>query len=69
MMMLKYLLDTDAPVRFPGVDAPRHQFADPVAPIRLALEQERDVSRRIRELFALARAEGDYLSEHFTQSS
>jgi ferritin len=67
MMMLKYLLDADAPVRFPGVDPPRHEFADPVAPIQLALEQERDVSRRISDLFALAREDGDYLSEQFMQ--
>ncbi len=67
MMMLKYLLDTDVPVRFPGVDPPAHQFADAIAPIRLALEQEREVSRRIRELFGMAREDGDYLSEQFMQ--
>ena len=67
MMMVKYLLDTRAPVRLGEVKAPRIDFADHVAPIELALEQERAVSRRIGEIFALARQEGDYLSEQFVQ--
>ena len=67
MMMLKYLLDTEAEVGLRGVAAPRTDFADHVAPIQLALEQERLVSGQISELFALAREEGDYLSEQFVQ--
>ncbi len=67
MMMIKYLLDTDAPVRMRGVEAPETSFSDHIAPIRLALDQERAVSRRIGELFALAREEGDFLSEQFMQ--
>ena len=41
MMMVQYLLDTDAEVTIPGVDAPVATFADVVAPVQLALEQER----------------------------
>lgn len=67
MMMIKYLLDTEAAVTMGGVEAPETGFADHIAPIRLALDQERAVSRRIRELFALARQEGDFLSEQFMQ--
>lgn len=67
MMMIKYLLDTDSPVRLREVEAPRSDFGDHVAPIELAVEQEGAVSRRIGELFALAREEGDYLSEQFVQ--
>ena len=33
----------------------------------MALEQERKVSAQIGELFAVAREEGDYLSEQFVQ--
>jgi bacterioferritin B len=67
MMMLKYLLDTEAPVSLREVAAPQTEFVDHVAPIQLALDQERDVSGQISALFALAREEGDYLSEQFVQ--
>jgi ferritin len=67
MMMIKYLLDTDAPVRIGGLEAPETDFADHVAPIRLAVDQERAVSTRIGQLFGLAREEGDFLSEQFMQ--
>jgi bacterioferritin B len=67
MMMVRYLLDADAAVTIPGVGAPQSQFADIVAPIALALEQERRVSDQIAGLMAVAREEGDYLSEQFVQ--
>jgi ferritin len=67
MMMVRYLLDADAPVMIPGVEAPEAQFADIVAPVALALERERRVSDQISALVALAREEGDYLSEQFVQ--
>jgi ferritin len=55
MMMIKYLLDTDAPVRLREVSAPTTSWDDHIAPIRMALEQERKVSTQIGELFAVAR--------------
>src|SRR5919202_3859167 len=67
MMMIKYLLDTSAAVRIPGVAAPSTEFADVVAPIKLALDQERRVSERLSRLFEVAREERDYLSEQFMQ--
>jgi ferritin len=67
MMMVQYLLDTDAPVRIPGVAAPTYEFADVVAPIALALDQERRVTAQINELAAVARAENDFTSEQFMQ--
>jgi ferritin len=67
MMMVQYLLDADAPVAIPGVAAPESQFADIVAPIALALEQERRVSDQVARLMAVAREEGDYMSEQFVQ--
>lgn len=66
MMMIQYLLDANAEVTVPGVEAPRTQFADLVEPVALALEQERRVSDQIGELAKVARDEGDYLSEQFT---
>jgi ferritin len=67
MMMIKYLIDTDSPVRLREVAAPTSEFTDHIAPIRMALEQERTVSKQISELFAVAREEHDYLSEQFVQ--
>ncbi len=67
MMMVKFLLDTDAEVRIPGVDAPVVEFADIVAPIRLALEQEKRVSQQIFDLTRIAREESDFAAEQFMQ--
>jgi bacterioferritin B len=67
MMMIKYLLDTNSRVRLREITAPSNGFADHIAPIKLALEQERKVSDQIGELFKIARDEGDYLSEQFVQ--
>jgi bacterioferritin B len=67
MMMIKYLIDTDSPVRLREIARPTADFDDHIAPIRLALEQERTVSKQIGELFAVAREEHDYLSEQFVQ--
>jgi ferritin len=67
MMMCQYLLDTSSEVRIEGVPAPKGEFADFIAPIRLALEQEKSVSGQISNVFSLARDEKDYLSEQFMQ--
>ena len=65
MKMVNYLLDTDQRVDFAAVDAPLTEFPDHVAPIRLALEQERSVTVRISELFSIARETNDFRSEQF----
>ncbi len=67
LMMVQYLLDTDAPARIPGVEAPIVTFDDVIAPIALALAQEKRVSEQINALAAVARAEHDYASEQFMQ--
>jgi bacterioferritin B len=67
MMMVKYLIDSDAPVRIPGVGAPQVEFDDLVEPVELALEQERRVTAQINELTKIAREESDYASDQFMQ--
>ena len=67
MMMVRYLVDADSTVTIPGVAAPETQFADVIAPVALALEQEKRVSNQIASLTRVAREEGDYLSEQFLQ--
>jgi ferritin len=67
MMMVQYLIDADERVVVPGVAAPQIDFEDIVAPVALALDQEKRVSEQINALAATARAEGDYTSEQFMQ--
>jgi ferritin len=65
MMIVQYLLDADATVTIPGVEAPRVSFESYLEPVQLALEQEREVTRLITELAHLARKEGDLVGEQF----
>ncbi len=67
MMMVQYLLDTGSAVEIPGVAAPRNDFDDVVAPVRLALAQEKRVSEQINALTTVAREEHDYASDQFMQ--
>ena len=65
MMMVRYLLDTDAEVIIPGVEAPTPKFGDIVEPVALALDQERQVTEQINTLIRVAREESDFASEQF----
>jgi ferritin len=67
MMMVQYLIDTDAEVVIPGVDAPVAAFADVVEPVTLALAQEKRVTEQINGLLRIARDESDFASEQFMQ--
>jgi bacterioferritin B len=67
MMMVQYLIDADADVTIPGVAAPQTTFGDIVAPVALALDQEKRVSDQINELTRIAREASDFTSEQFTQ--
>ena len=66
-MIIQYLLDADHPVKIPGVAAPEDGFNDIVAPVELALEQEKRVTEQINALAGHAREEGDYQGEQFMQ--
>ena len=65
MMIVQYMLDRDLPVEIPGSGDVVNGFSDVVSPIRLALEQEKQVTAQIEELFRAARTEGDALGEQF----
>ena len=65
MMMVQYLLDAGEQVAIPGVEAPQTEFSDDVAPVALALDQEKRVTGQIAELVRLARDEGDLVGEQF----
>ena len=65
MMMVQYLLDSDGNVTIPAVAAPQTSFADDVAPVALALDQEKRVTAQISDLAVTARADGDLVAEQF----
>ncbi|GAA4425188.1 ferritin [Georgenia halophila] len=67
MMMIRYLLDQGEPAAIPGIAAPVTDFADVVAPIELALEQEKRVTEQINQLTKTAREESDFASDQFMQ--
>ncbi len=67
LMMVQYLLDADAKVVIPAIVGPRNDFEDVVAPVLLALDQERRVTEQIYELTAIAREENDFASDQFMQ--
>ena len=65
MMMVQFLLDSDERVAIPGVDAPQTGFADAVAPVRLALEQEKRVTEDIVRIAGIAREDNELVGEQF----
>jgi len=65
MMMVQYLVDADADVRIPGVEAPQIEFESDRDPVSLALDQERRVTEQIAALAQLAREEADLVGEQF----
>jgi ferritin len=67
MMMVQYLLDVDEDVRIPDIKGQQTSFDDGVAPVRMALDQERRVGEEIYALFELAREVKDYRAEQFMQ--
>ncbi len=67
MMMVQYLLDVDEEVRIPDIESKQSRYDDDVAPVRMALEQEKVVGEEIYALFELARETKDYRAEQFMQ--
>jgi ferritin len=65
MMLVQYLLDAGEKVAIPAVAEPQNEFGDAVAPVRLALDQERTVTEQIARLAALAREENELVGEEF----
>ncbi|MFI5122980.1 MAG: ferritin [Vicinamibacteria bacterium] len=67
MMMVQYLLDVDEAVEIPDIKGQQTKFDDDVAPVKMALEQEKRVGEEIYNLFELARTTKDYRAEQFMQ--
>jgi bacterioferritin B len=67
MMMVQYLLDVGEDIHIPDIKSQETTYADGSAPVRMALEQEKRVSKEIFALFELARELKDYRAEQFLQ--
>ncbi len=67
MMMIQYLLDVDEEVHIPDIKSQQTSYEDGVAPVKMALEQEKRVGGEIYALFELARERKDYRAEQFMQ--
>jgi bacterioferritin B len=67
MMMVQYLLDASDEVRIPDIESKLTRFDDVVAPVRMALDQEKRVTEEINALFKLARETEDFQAEQFMQ--
>lgn len=65
MMMVQYLLDADEDIVIPAVTAPQAGFKDDVAPVQLALDQEKRVTAQIQQLAVTAREDGELVAEQF----
>ena len=65
MMMIRYLLDVGEEVHIPDIKSQETSYADGMAPVKMALEQEKRVSDEIFSLFELARDNKDYRAEQF----
>jgi ferritin len=67
MMMVQYLLDANEEVRIPDIESKLTRFEDVVAPVKMALDQEKRVTDEINALFKLARDTEDFKAEQFMQ--
>lgn len=67
MMIVQYLLDSDERVVIPGTPDVRGDFDSAIEPLRLALQQEKEVTRQVEGLARAARDEGSYRGEQFMQ--
>ncbi len=67
LRMIAYLVEQGAPVTVPAVAAPTSDFDEVIAPVELAVEQERRVTAQMHELTKIAREESDFASDQFMQ--
>ena len=67
MKFIKYLQDTKGGLNIPAIPAPKPSFGTGEEAVQAALNWEKDVTRQITDLMALATKEHDYLAQSFLQ--
>lgn len=60
MKFYRHLVSRDGMVELQGIEAPAVKAETPLEIFELALEQERNITKRIHKLYDLAQDEGDY---------
>lgn len=65
LMIVQYMLDRNLAVEVSATSPVRNDFPDVTDALRLALEQEEEVTGQIEAIFRAARAEDDVLGEQF----
>jgi ferritin len=65
MRFVRFIVDVGGTVRLPAVAAPKHDFGSADECVSFALEAEKEVTRQINDLVALARAESNTLALRF----
>ncbi len=67
MKFVKYVQDTQGGLHIPAIPAPKASFATAEEAVQAALNWEKEVTRQITALMALANKENDYLAQSFLQ--
>ena len=67
MKFVKYLQDTKGGLQIPSIPAPKASFASAEEAVQAALNWEKEVTRQITDLMAIAVRENDYLAQSFLQ--
>lgn len=67
MKFVKYLQDTKGGLQIPSIPAPKPGFSTAEEAVQAALNWEKEVTRQITSLMALATKENDYLAQSFLQ--
>ncbi|HVR30767.1 MAG TPA: ferritin [Thermoanaerobaculia bacterium] len=65
MRFVRFIVDVGGQVRLPAVPAPKSDFRSAEQCVSLALEAEKEVTRQINDLVALARDESNTLALRF----
>jgi bacterioferritin B len=67
MRFVNYISELGAHVRIPGIQAPESQFKEAEQAVKLSLESELMVTKRINQLVELAKSESDHITLNFLQ--
>src|SRR2546430_13936543 len=64
---MKFVVDMGGRVQIPDIPAPEAHFKLAEDAVKLSLDQEKKVSKRINDLVHLSKAEADYTTDNFLQ--
>ena len=67
MRLFRYLLDRGGKIELKGIPAPQSEYANTVSVFETALEQERENSRCINQLYELATQSNDFATKSHLQ--